>query len=71
MTTNLKTENALQAEAIRQCTCSDTIAFIERNGGIFRDVIESYKEKFERLPTVNELLWCSSEIARHDIRKEG
>lgn len=63
-------ENLLQAKAIEECQCLDTLKFIMKYGGTFRNIIEGFKERFTRLPTVDELLWCASEVAKHDIRKE-
>lgn len=70
MTPTLKETNALQVSAIMQCDCKDTCAFIMRNGATFRGIIEGYCAKFERLPTVDELIWCASEILEHNIRTE-
>jgi hypothetical protein len=70
MPRNVKAENLLQVQAMKECKHPETLAFITEDMIAFRSVIESYKEEFDRLPTVSELLWCASEIVKHDIRKD-
>ena len=66
----LKQANVLQAQAIAECNCKDVIAFIERNGQLFRDILNRHYASYGILPTVEELLWLASELLRHDIREE-
>ena len=70
MKPNTKAENRLQVEAMKLCDHPETLAFIEVDMAAFRSVIESYKSQFNRLPTPEELLWCASEIVKHNIRKD-
>ena len=62
-------ENALQCEALTACRCEDTLLFIMTYGGTFRSILDGFKARFDRLPTVDELIWCASEVAKHDIRE--
>ena len=63
----MKEEIINQAEAL-SVMHGDVLGLIDRHAEEFRAIINDFKEKFNRVPTADELIWIASEHAHKDLR---
>lgn len=62
-------EMLVQAEVFRRCH-GDILKLIHNYAEDFRNIINSFEEHFNKVPTADDLLWIASEHAHHDITKD-